>query len=68
MMALQGRPAIVCSMLPLASSGPEIVGAVVAAAGLCVWLLLRLEAREELEDDAEHEAEREPDEDLLSPR
>jgi hypothetical protein len=41
-------------MVPLAASGPAVIGVVVAAAVALAWVLLRMESR----DDAEEESER----------
>jgi hypothetical protein len=38
---------MVCSMIPLAVSGPLVVGVVVIGAGILVTWLLRTEARDE---------------------
>jgi hypothetical protein len=42
-------------MLPLAVAGRDILGAAVAGAVLFIWVLLRLESRDEPED-ADHDA------------
>jgi hypothetical protein len=47
-----------CPMLPLAVSGPAYIGAVVIAAVLFLWWLLRANAREEA---AEHDEEQRRD-------
>lgn len=43
-------------MLPLATSGPAIIGVVVVSALLLAWVLLRTEMR----DDSDEEADRKP--------
>ena len=45
-------------VIPLALSGVGVIGAAVAGAIVLVWILLRMEARDEATDDAER-AERE---------
>jgi hypothetical protein len=50
-------------MIPLAVSGPIVIGVAVVGAMLLVWVLLRTEAREGAKEEAEEEAEEEADRD-----
>lgn len=46
-------------MIPLALSGVSVIGAVVGGGVLLVWVLLRVETRDEAEEEAQRRAERE---------
>ena len=52
-------PSILCAMIPLASaSGYAVIAGAVAFAAVLLWLLLRMEARDEAAERAEEEANR----------
>jgi uncharacterized membrane protein len=53
--AFTARRATLAEMVPLAVSGVSVIGAVVAGALLLVWILLRVEARDEAAEGEERE-------------
>ena len=44
-------------MLPLATSGPAVIGVAAAAALLLAWVLLRADVRDDARDEAEGDGE-----------
>jgi hypothetical protein len=48
-------PGIVCAMIPLAVSGRIVIGVAVVGALMLVWVLLRMDTRDEAAEKAEEE-------------
>src|SRR5271154_179480 len=64
----EGPPAILHSMIPLASaSGYAVISIAVAFTAVLLWLLLRMEARDEAADRAKQDAAREAEAKRISP-
>jgi len=64
----EGPPAILHSMIPLASaSGYAVISIAVAFTAVLLWLLLRMEARDEAADRAKEDAAREAEAKRISP-